>query len=505
MGEIFENLGINFDEAWRDEYKRIGNLYATWGAIMVIFFFPMAALPEVGIEKDNESLWYFFRFLPSVAVAIVFLLYKKLKFSHEVVFEVLALFIFASGAYRANCEDWMAYTMSNVTLFITAAILTILRPFLFVINFIVIISLNIGFHIYFCQATFIDFMLERSTPIFFVTGLAAFSIAIFRYYLMRDNFQQRLALKKAYTDLEETNNNLKEAHEELQAKTDQVAEQNEELLMQKEEILSQRDVLEKQKNLLEEKNEDIMSSISYAKRIQTALLPSHDKFRNNFSEYFIFFKPRDVVSGDFYWSYQNDSHLYLAAIDCTGHGVPGALMSMMSNAALNATIISKGVEDLTEVLSMLDHQISNELKGELTGTYDGFDISLCKFDKKSNRLEFASAHHPMILVQNNEVRIVRGGRSGIGGRRMKDKVFNCQSFNLNSGDVIFLYTDGYQDQFGGNHDKKYMSKRFQNLLINNRNTPFNTMEPLLEEELNQWMRPGKQKQIDDILVMGFRL
>ncbi|BDD15482.1 hypothetical protein MATR_23070 [Marivirga tractuosa] len=269
---IADSFGINLNEAWKEEYKRIGHVYARWGALLVIFLFPLSTIPELSIEKANINVWYAFRYGPSVIVGIVFLLHQKYKFSHELLFEIIAFCLFTSAAYMVDCADWMTYMISMVTVFITSAVLVILRPFYFVINFFAVFLIQVLVHTYFCEAGVLDYFMMKGVNILIVVGIATFSMAAFRYYIMKNNFMHRVALQEAHFELQERNQSLIKAQKDLRFKSDQISEQNEELKMQKEEILSQRDAMQSQKEFIEKQNRDIIGSIRYAQRIQSAML-----------------------------------------------------------------------------------------------------------------------------------------------------------------------------------------------------------------------------------------
>lgn len=488
---ITDKLNFNLQEAWKEEYVRLGDVYATWGAIMVVFLYPLAMLPEVNIVKDNITLWYFFRLMPSVVVGITYVLYKRYKFSHEILFEILAFCIFASGAYRAACGEWIPYVVNNITLFITGAFLTILRPYFFIINYFVILLMNSVFNMIFCGASFGDYWLEKGTPLLIVGGMACFSIAIFRYFILKNNYQQRTALKHA--------------HDELQDKNDQIVLQNEELQTQKEEILSQRDMMEDQKNDIEDKNNNIISSITYAKHIQDALLQQTQALKQVFHDFMVFFRPRDIVSGDFYWMREINGKTYIAVVDCTGHGVPGAFMSMLANSSLNNVLLAHADQSPEKLLELLDDEVCNILRGDVTGAFDGMDISLCVIDPQEKKLTFAGAHHPLLFFKNGEKIFIKGGPQGIGGHHSVQKRFEKHEISLDEPLVFYLYTDGFQDQFGGPKDKKYMRGRFQKFLEGIHNRPMKEQQKLLHEEIERWMNYSDQSQVDDILIMGFKI
>lgn len=498
-------LDIDLEAEWDKEYKRLGNMYAFWGSVMVILFYPTAIFPELQLEKDNEQLWYFFRAMPSIVVGITFLLYRTLKFRHEIMFEVVAIAIFMAGAYRPNCQDWLSHLINNITLFLTAAILTILRPYYFVINFFMMLALNIGFYMFFCQKSFADFWLERGSAIFVVSGIASFAIAIFRYRILKNNFQQRFALQKATNELANKNAQLEEAQEELTGKNEEILSQNEQLKQQKEEILTQRDEIEQQKNAMERTNRNIISSITYAKRIQEAVLPTRQFFLENFQDFFVFYQPKDIVSGDFFWTLQTEEHIFIAVADCTGHGVPGAFMTMLGSTILSNIVLVKKLHRSDEILHELDREILYMLKQDTSGSQDGMDITLCIIDKNKSKLQVSSAHNPFLYVQKGAFHVVKASVAGIGGNIQKNKVFEAHDIALDADTYIYMTTDGLQDQFGGQLKRKYSSKKLQQRIQDHFHLPMQAQHDFFQKEINEWMEQAGEHQIDDITLMGIKV
>jgi len=505
MDEIKGFLNINLEQEWEKEYKRLGEMYAFWGGVMVVIFYPTAIFPELKLAKDNETLWYIFRAMPSVVVGIALLLYRTLKFRHEIMFEIIALAIFMAGAYRPNCEDWLSHLINNITLFITGAILTILRPYYFIINFFSIIVLNIAFYMAFCGKTFADFWLERGAAIFVVSGMTSFAIAIFRYRILKNNFQQRFALRQAMNELAFKNNQLLDTQDELQNKNEEILVQNEQLKHQKEEILTQRDEIELQKNELERKSRNIISSINYAKRIQDAVLPNQEDFAGIFKEYFVFYQPRDIVSGDFFWVLRENHYVIIAVADCTGHSVPGAFMTMLGSNMLNNIVLVKNITRPSAILEELDREVLYMLKQDTSGSQDGMDITLCYIDLEKRKMQMASAHNPLIYIQNEDIHIIKGSACGIGGNFQNNKVFENHEIDIAPTTTFYMFSDGFQDQFGGENDRKYSSKKLYQHLYNNHLLPMSEQHKILEKEINDWMGTKAESQIDDITVIGVRI
>ncbi|HET8859528.1 PP2C family protein-serine/threonine phosphatase [Marivirga sp.] len=503
---LSDSFGINLNEAWKAEYRRIGHIYARWGAVLVIFLFPLSTIPELSIEKSNIYIWYIFRYGPSVVVGVVFLLHQKYRFSHELLFEIIAFCLFTSVAYMVDCNDWMTYLISMVTVFLTSAVLVILRPFFFVINFFAVFILQILVHTYFCDVGILDYFLMKGVNILIVVGVTTFSIAGFRYYIIKNNFMHRVALQEAHFELQERNQSLMKVQKDLRFKSDQISEQNEELKVQKEEIQSQRDAMQSQKEFIERQNRDIIGSIRYAQRIQSAMLPTDAYLKKMLPKSFVLFIPRDIVSGDFYWAAEVNGKKILAAIDCTGHGVPGAFMSLVGDTNMNQIVLQEGVVDPAEILNKLHIGVSNYLKQSETENEDGMDAAIVVIDDKEKTIQFAGAKNPLVIINDNQkVEIIKGDSMSIGGKR-KSKIENnflTHSVEYNLKNSFYIFSDGFQDQFGGPHDKKFMVSKLRKLLQEISVKDFNDQRYILKKQFEDWKYGFSQT--DDVLLIGFKL
>lgn len=503
---IADSFGINLNEAWSEEYKRIGHVYARWGALLVIFLFPLSTIPELSMEKPNINVWYTFRYGPSVIVGIVFLLHQKYRFSHELLFEIIAFCLFTSAAYMVDCSDWMTYMISMVTVFITSAVLVILRPFYFVINLVAVFLIQILVHTFFCDAGLSDYFLMKGVNILIVVGIAAFSMAAFRYYIMKNNFMHRVALQEAHFELQERNQSLIKVQKDLRFKSDQISEQNEELKMQKEEILSQRDAMQSQKEFIEKQNRDIIGSIRYAQRIQSAMLPTNTYIKNMLPQSFVMFIPRDIVSGDFYWAAEVNGKKIIAAIDCTGHGVPGAFMSLVGDTNMNQIVLQEGVTDPGEILNRLHDGVCGYLKQSENENQDGMDAAIVVIDEKEKSIQFAGAKNPLVIINSNqEIDIIKGDRMSIGGKRKSDDVekFVTHSIDYDPKNTFYIFSDGYQDQFGGPNDKKFMIRNFRALLQEVAVKEMNDQYHIFNRRFEDWKQG--YSQTDDVLLIGFKV
>ena len=263
-----------------------------------------------------------------------------------------------------------------------------------------------------------------------------------------------------------------------------------------------------QKEIIEQKNKDITDSINYAKKIQEAILPDTVDIRNAFPESFVLFKPKDIVSGDFYWFNEvNDKEAVITAIDCTGHGVPGAFMSMIGNEILNQTIIEKGITKPSDILNNMHEGVRFALKqsSQNVRAKDGMDLALCKITKGDQpKLEYAGANNPLFLIKNGELIKVKPDKFPIGGEQREERrEFTNNEIDVSKGDVFYIFSDGYVDQFGGPKNKKFMTARFKDLLLEVHQKEMAEQAEILEKTIEQWK--GEYDQIDDICVIGVRV
>lgn len=260
-----------------------------------------------------------------------------------------------------------------------------------------------------------------------------------------------------------------------------------------------------QKEVIELKNQSITDSIQYASRIQNAVLLPPTFLTDWDVENFIYFRPKDIVSGDYYWGFRRKGKIYIAAADCTGHGVPGAFMSMLGNAFLNEIMITNDFATASEILDRLRDEIIRALrqKGATGEARDGMDISLAILDRRAGTVQYAGANNPLYLVRGGELTRYQADRMPIGIHVTDMAPFTNHIIDIKAGDSIYLFSDGYADQFGGEHGKKFMYRQFQELLTSGAELPMLEQMERLDSRLLQWR--GDYEQIDDILVIGFRI
>lgn len=360
---------------------------------------------------------------------------------------------------------------------------------------------------------------QRFLIIAFVVGFIVvliFTVLLFK--LLRDK-------RKANQMLILRNEEILQHQEEILTQKEEIESQRDEIERQKEEIEAQRDLATEQRDCIMQINRELTDSIQYAKRIQTALLPLKDVFAEIFTDYFILYRPRDIISGDFYWVKQKNNAVYFAVADCTGHGVPGALMSMLGLSYLDEIIIQHKFPLNSQVLNTLRNRIittlhqESVLKGEDDSVKDGMDIALCSIDLNTGILYYAGANNPVYII-SRENKIgdsdllscadgislyeIRPDKMPVGIYHARnDESFSEKNEKLSKGDSVYLFTDGYADQFGGKSGRKMKSKAFRDLLLKNSELSMDQQKLALSSYLEDWME--KREQIDDITVLGLRI
>lgn len=252
----------------------------------------------------------------------------------------------------------------------------------------------------------------------------------------------------------------------------------------------------------ENKTKEIIASINYAERIQRASLPSNALLEKCLREGFIFFQPKDIVSGDFYWLEEKDDVIYFAVADCTGHGVPGALLSVLCSNSLSRAINEMGLSEPSKILDQTVILLEGFFSKSENQVQDGMDIALCRLEKKKNQLQYAGANRPLYFFRNGEFNEIKADRQPIGKYDYR-KNYTNHTIDLKAGDSLYLFSDGIVDQFGGDQSKKYTSRRLKELLESIQNKPMETQKILLKKEFETWR--GDNESIDDACVLGVRI
>jgi serine phosphatase RsbU (regulator of sigma subunit) len=319
---------------------------------------------------------------------------------------------------------------------------------------------------------------------FFYILIAIITIILFVFIL-------KIRERKLRHDKKILEQKVKERTIEIQEKAEEIEAQRDEITVQRDEILNQK--------------EEITASITYAKRIQNAVLPLKDHFEKIFSDHFILFKPRDIVSGDFYWIAEDKKKIYFTAADCTGHGVPGAFMSMLGISSLNEIIANEN-DNLTanRILNLLREKIKFSLHqtGKEGENKDGMDMALCILHKNKNVLEYAGAYNPLYLIRDGELIEYKADRMPVGIYHVEKGTFTNNEIEIRKNDSIYIFSDGYADQFGGPAQTKFKSANLKKLLLEIHDKPLAEQKQILDERLAKWK--GDLEQVDDIIFIGIR-
>ncbi len=333
--------------------------------------------------------------------------------------------------------------------------------------------------------------------------------------LQRDKQKLEKTVAERTAEVQEKNEILLQANEEITAQRD-------EIVHQRDKIEAQRDLLKSQKETIENIYNEVSQSIDYATRLQQSILPNTKVFEKHFSDSFIFFKPKDKVSGDFYWWAEVENQMIITAADCTGHGVPGAFMSMLGVSFLREIVAKEYITHPGVILRKLRKEIIKSLgqKGESGEQKDGMDMSLVSINLENLELQFAGANNPLYVIKKEKLEIenekiilnsdsdskffyeVKPDKMPIAIYEKMDK-FTTHTFKLEKGDSLYLFSDGYADQFGGNDNKKFKYKPFKELLLSNSEKPMSEQRQIIEKAFNEWK--GNNDQIDDVTVLGIKI
>ncbi len=270
-------------------------------------------------------------------------------------------------------------------------------------------------------------------------------------------------------------------------------------------ITAQKKEIEDQKDVIEDKNRELVDSISYASTIQSAILPSQEDWAKHLPDSFVLYRPKDIVSGDFYWLESRGDDVYFAAVDCTGHGVPGALMSIVGYNGLNQAVNEHRLTEPAVILNYLSMSVNESLRKTERDDYvrDGMDLALCKLNRRKMKLEFAGAFNPLLVVRDGRIDLIKGERIAIGSKEVMKGAFTNHTIDLQGGDCLYIFSDGYADQFGGSRGKKMKTALMRKKILEFHHLPMKEQLLKLEDHLRQWQ--GDLSQVDDICVIGVRV
>lgn len=506
---------------YNSELSAINHDRIRWFALILSIFSLILISVDPFISDLNNQVFEFlffthiFLFTSSIAYMVYFFLSKTKKHGTQA-----ALLYSIAILINASVVSGIFDTILN------RGILVYLLSVL-VIGFSVYINKIIAIIIYsfsFISLLICLFIFQKDTGILtgnIINGSIFTAIAMFMVISNRskkiNELMQRDIIKEQKQNIEEKNKFLEEFNNQL-------INQNQEIIQQKEEITSQRDCIQYQNN-------QITSSIKYAKNIQSSILPDIKEFNAYFEDTFVLYKPKEIVSGDFYWVYKKNENIIFCVADCTGHGVPGAFMSLLGISFLNEIVINYSELNPATILNQFRSYIISSLKQNepQSDNYDGLDIAFCVYNHETKICQFAGAHNSLYIVKIPKHQIQspkpnkdNAGTLGTGlielpatefvevkGDKMPVSVntrmdsFTNHSIKVEKGDVMYLFTDGYADQFSEKLNKKFMYKNLKKLLIDNSQKPMNEQKEVLEKTLIEWIGDGEQ--IDDITVLGIKI
>ncbi|MCB0401293.1 MAG: SpoIIE family protein phosphatase [Flavobacteriales bacterium] len=454
--------------AWKAELNKTILKYHTIALWVAVVFDLLFFVTDYFNIYDYWQEFLTFRASVSLICLITVLFHKKLRINREVLGVIPVLLISVQNAYMWSVMDvqqFQQHAFAYIALFIGSGMFM----FYHVYYSIFIVVVNIVANIIFLK---INSSLTAD-EILVNGGLLTGAVAVFSILLIRMRYR-----------------------------------------LTKKEVVA-RHALERSKQEVEEKNNEIVDSINYAKRIQEALIPPEKKLRQILPDSFVIFKPKDIVSGDFYWATvtntttgtdQDSNKLLLFSVaDCTGHGVPGAFMSIIGLKLFNQSVKQPEVNTPAQALDYLDREIFNTVNLHSEDDKiirDGMDLALCAVDYSNMKLHFAGANNPVYIVRNKELHEIKGDKKAIGSYQ-SEHAFTDKEFQLEKGDVIYTFSDGYADQFGGPNGKKLKYAVFKQLLIDNAHLSMEEQKAILEAYFEEWK--GTLEQLDDVCVIGMRI
>lgn len=473
------------DSVVKHEFNRSTEKFhviASWiGLILNIIWF----ISDYFIIKEYLIPFFIFRLVVSTVSAVILILRKALGVNIYTCMFILVLGISIQNAYMWSVMDiahFQKHAFAYMVLFIGVGMLVLweLRLSLILVGMTVVA--NLIFYVLNSQLSPEEFLING--------GLITLTVVVFCVFLIRTRYRLTYNDIKIRLELERSKKVIEQKHEE---------------------VVQQKVEIQNQKDTLEEKNREITDSINYAKNIQSAFIPSEQKFNSHFRESFVLFKPKDIVSGDFYWVHESNGVIFYVTADCTGHGVPGGFMTMLGLSFLEEIIASQHISNPSEVLNLMREKIINTLNqtGNFGQNKDGMDITVCCINKSKKELDFASANNDLYIIRNNpafpegkEFIEYKANRQPCGYSDF-NKPFTKQTIPLVDGDCIYTFTDGFADQFGGPKGKKFRYKQFEEMLLKNSHIGFSTQKTLLNNANESWK--GTLEQVDDILVIGVKI
>lgn len=450
---------------WQSELTRIATKHHVIVCWVAIFLNPIWFIADYFTIPAYWKIFFVLRMIVTAVTLVAVLIRKRINLSTELLMLIPVLGISLQNAYMWSVMDvpmLQKHAFAYLALFIGAGMLVLWKPIWSIGVVVASLIVNIiCFHLY--SALTVQEILINGGMLVLTVAIMSVVLIQARYSLTKKEIIARLALV-------ETNKEL-----------------------------------EFQKDLIEEKNKEITDSINYAKRIQQAKLPAMEEISAALPQNFVLYKPKAIVSGDFYFFHQKGKLVFIAAVDCTGHGVPGAFMSMIGSEILDDAVSQSS--DTSEILTLLNKGIRTSLHQTESdeSTRDGMDIALCSIDTETRVVKYAGANRPLWIIRDGQTAVeeIKGTKHAIGGFTHDSQHFESHEVTIQPNDTIYIATDGYADTFSGGNSKKLTTKKFKEILVSMQDKPMTQQEKILDDYIESW-KEGTE-QVDDILVIGVRL
>jgi serine phosphatase RsbU (regulator of sigma subunit) len=473
---------------WREARNKYGGDVMLFVLVTQSILVPFHILTTDYLDESTRFsiMSLAFRFGAVFLFILTYLFVKKFEVHSDFYYGITFFINAMSDAYVSvySSEENIITHMLGYGLVMIAYCILIIPPKLY--GSIMVFSTAFLFVLHYLVGT-LDFrvVLENGGAFVLFFVVICPLLNMFRYGIFKNDFY---SLRK----MNELNNELLQQQEELQ--------------QQQEEILTQKEALATVNEQLDKKNRDLTASITYASRLQRGILPATENLKKYFPDSFILFQPRDIVSGDFYWFAEKDDRCMLVAADCTGHGVPGALMSMIAHSSLNKAFFEYQAHSPDLLLKITSDEIVRNLDQNTNRTSDGMDAIACAYLPKENNLLFAAAKNSIFYVKNNEMQEIRGDNCSVGGYVYgENRDFTLHCLSIDEPVTIYLSSDGYYDQFGGERGKKIGRRKFQEILLEIHQRPMEEQKKYLQLFFQKWVNEASERQLDDVMVIGLRV
>jgi len=472
-------------------YMRIG-VFALIGISLVMFIFTDFIYTPIGILFG----------IPVAAIALFLNKISRVELSiiiTSIFYPIFFIIVSVIAKSNGEGQNFFYYLSPRIGIILMSVASFAVIAFYNIKKSFIAIALGLGALLFFDYIhNLLGVGIQKDIPMYKTFILLKYIFAILYIYMIMIVF----SLQKINTNYEAI----------ITAQRNDLLQKNVEIEAQRDEIEAQRDEVLAQKAKIELQNKEIMDSIHYAKRIQTAVLPSNSDLKDALPEFFILFKPRNIVSGDFYWFKQIDEFSIIAVADCTGHGVPGAFMSMLGISFLNEIVTKIKLNSPEKVLDRLRKKIKTTLSqtGKSGEQKDGMDMALFIINNKTLKLQYSGAYNPLYIIRKNSedvennptLNILKADKQPI-AVYIKEKNFTKKDYQLQKGDCIYSFSDGYQDQFGGENQQKFMTKKFKKMLLQISQKPMEEQKQILNNSFKNWK--GNLDQVDDVVVMGIKI